>query len=159
MPPASNASLDLAEIGMRFLALVVDMLIVGVPMAAITLENTSGCAGIPYNLRTGTDTSDNQAILFQKDADLTSRFFATFTWQVEEASYPVPPTMIDFGDGNGANPLTLCDGTYAAPELPLDGDGEVIAWCLRRHTASSAGDGLMQVVEQLYGIGDPFSFR
>lgn len=37
--PASNASLDLAEIGMRFLALVVDMLIVGVPMAALA------CAG------------------------------------------------------------------------------------------------------------------
>lgn len=137
------------------------------PAVAVTLLEAGCEQGLPYALSTERLDNGDQGILFQKDAEGTSQFRATFTWSVEEAAYPVPPTQIDFTPNTGiddAAALQWCEGTYDSPQLPSAGD---VSWCLVKHTAvvqSPTVDGgettrRMQVTEEVYGLGDPFSFR
>lgn len=137
------------------------------PAVSVTLLAEGCTEGIPYALSTEMLGNGDQGILFQKDAEGTSQFRATFTWSVEEAAYPVPPTKIDFTPNAGiadAADLQWCEGTYESPQLPSAGD---VTWCLVKHTAvvqAPTVDGgettrRMQITEEVYGLGDPFSFR
>ncbi len=126
-----------------------------VPMASIRLLASEGCESLPYNLEVGVDGNGWNTVTFEKAADGDERFSATLTWTPEEAAYPVSPTKIDYGLGDGPHLLQWCsvdgNGTPTAPE------GE--PWCLTSHTSTLLPSGEMQVVETLLGSGDPFSFR
>jgi hypothetical protein len=137
------------------------------PAVSVTLLEEGCTEGIPYSLTTEKLADGQQGILFQKDAEGTSQFRSTFTWAVEEAAYPVPATKIDFTPNGGladAEAMQWCEGTYASPQLPSAGD---VTWCLVKHTAvvqspTEVGGKrvrMMQITEEVYGLGDPFSFR
>jgi hypothetical protein len=124
----------------------------------------STCAPVAYALDTAT-SGDDQTVLFRKDlsSQATAVFTATITWAKQVASYPSTTggdhiTTIDYGDVQGVHPIEWCLGTPAAPELP---DGEF--WCLTGHVENLIGDAsgtnYIQVVETLYGEGDPGLFH
>jgi hypothetical protein len=128
-----------------------------VPLAdLVRLENLLGdpeaCVAIPYALRSGLD-GEAQTVLLAKvlgdQAELEPAFTLDITWLPEPAAYPIERTT-SIDDGSGPVPLVWCDGTASAPELPAGVD-----WCLSGQSAESAGTGLIQVSESLYGAGDP----
>ena len=74
------------------------------------------------------------------------------TWEPEPAVLPLPVTEIDFDgpQGNPAEPVQFCDGTFLAP-IALDG----VAWCLVSQTTTLVGEQQVVVTERYFGLGDP----
>lgn len=125
----------------------------GAPSVSVTLVNQTGCQAVPYYLATSNE-GGVQAIVFQKLGGTSNVYLTTVTWPVEAAAYPMPPTQIRYPGGE-PHTLELCDGTYANPVPPSPTE----PWCLRKTTATVAGTDLMQVVEELFGQGDPGAWR
>jgi hypothetical protein len=122
------------------------------PQASITLVDEAGCEPIPYNLEVDVNDDGWQTVLLQKP-DGNAHFAITLRWQPEEALYPVPATLIDYGDGRGPHAMIWCDD--------LDGNEatDVEPWCVTDHHATLLADGQMQLTERLLGNGDPLNAR
>jgi hypothetical protein len=138
-----------------------------------TTEITPDGADATLTVTTGEACAGGEAVSFTRDGNtievLKEPSDATFTleitsWQSETAAYPVPATTIDYFDGAGEQPMTVCARTGGTPSLPADfadvdpttpiKDG----WCVASQSFELVTDGdpaLMQVTETLYGQGDP----
>jgi hypothetical protein len=105
-------------------------------------------------------TRDGNDVVFSKDlaAQPQAEFTLDIPWDVEPTTYPVDPTLIDYFDGNGLNPMVGCAGTTADPSLPGDqipSTPAVDGWCVASQSVVLVGGGNMQVTEKLYGLADP----
>lgn len=130
-----------------------------------TLERVSNtgettCTPVTYGLSSGTSGSDAFSQFLK---DLTTqpgaRFFWTVQWPAEPAVYPLPATLIDEFDGNGAQTAVWCaaDGidTDSYPEVP---SGR--SWCIVEEKGVQQADtGLVKVTTKFFGSGDPRSLR
>jgi hypothetical protein len=123
----------------------------GQPGADLTRGENADCKPIPFLLRTGSDESE-QFVLLQKD--LTGQSGANFTmeitWVAEPAQNPLPPTTIDYQDGDAPVTVQFCEGTPQDPTLP---EGQ--AWCVFKQTVVTTGKGQVQLTEDYFGSGDP----
>lgn len=128
---------------------------------------TSGDATL--TVTPGEDCKVGEAVFFVRDGNTVdvlkdpsdASFVLEVPWAVEAADYPIPATKIDYFDGNGPVDMVVCGGTTEAPKLP-DGFVDVITdtptvdgWCVAASSFTLVADGQMQVVETLFGQGDP----
>lgn len=112
------------------------------------------------------DCFEGEAVFFEREGNRVdvlkdpsdASFVLEVPWLAEAADYPIPATQINYFDGEGVQDMVVCAGTTTEPALPGDQipstepwDG----WCVAASSFRLVADGQMEVVEILYGEGDP----
>lgn len=114
---------------------------------------TPGCALKVFTLSVANVGGEDGVLFAPTGGDPDATFRGAITWPPETAANPLPATQINFGAGNQA--IKWCAGTYTSPQLPAVTE----KWCLVSHQATLVTGGKVQVTEEYYGQGDPFTWR
>lgn len=137
---------------------------IGAPRVTVERQLQAGCILKEYLLSSGafgSQVAGTQSFSFAPSGgnpDATYRM--TVTWVPEPAANPLPVTQMDYdNNGTGDGDLQWCDGDAASPVFPSDGAGGTLPWCRTAQEVTLVGTGFVQMVEHLFGTGDPNGWR